>query len=106
MPGPDDREAGVAAALAGNKNGLAQVPPLPELPFGITPDQIAWMRDQFKTAAQEAVAYGIEEGAKRVAEKYGTYATVNVVANCVTAAAAVGILVALIAMLAGDDKKE
>ena len=85
-------DAGIAAALAGNRTGLAQVPPLPPAASKFSPEDLAWVRAQ----VADAVADGMEEGAKRIAAKYGTYAQVGLVAGLVTAAAAIGILIAVL----------
>jgi hypothetical protein len=92
MAQQDDQDAGVAAALAGIRTGLSQVPPLPPAASKFSPEDLAWVRAQ----VADAVADGMEEGAKRIVTKYGTYATVALVASLVTAATAVGILIAIL----------
>jgi hypothetical protein len=88
----DVPDVGVAAALAGNRTGLAEVPPLPPAASKFSPEDLAWVRAQ----VADAVADGMEEGAKRIVTKYGTYAKVGLVAGLVTAASAVAILVAIL----------
>jgi hypothetical protein len=94
-----DHDPGVATALA----GLRQVddepppPPVPPMVAAIGAETI----DYIKAQMSEAVAAGIDEGTKRVVEKYhledvAKWGKAAVFAQFVTAAAAVGILMTLL----------
>lgn len=86
-----DREPGVATALA----GFGQPADEPALPLPQT------TIDYIKAQMADAVSSGIEEGTKRVVEKYhleeiAKWGKAAVFAQFVTAAASVGILMTLL----------
>ncbi len=92
-----DQDAGMAAALAGVRELNEAVASRSKLsagepPFPITDEQLTWIRNQIALATAD----GIEEGAKRVAARYGTYAVVAVAAGVVAAVAATGMLIAVL----------
>jgi hypothetical protein len=92
-----DQDAGMAAALAGVRELNEAVAHRSKLsagepPFPINDEQLTWIRNQIALATAD----GIEEGAKRVATRYGTYGAVVVGASVVAAVAAVGILIAIL----------
>ncbi len=88
-----DREPGVATSLAGFGQAPADEPPALPLPQSTI--------DYIKAQMADAVSSGIEEGTKRVVEKYhlediAKWGKAAVFAEFVTAAAAVGILLTLL----------
>lgn len=86
-----EQDGGIAAALAGLR-AVDDEPPAPRPPSKFSPEDLAWVREQVEVA----FANGIEEGANRVAAKYGTYGKIVVGASIVTALSAVGILIAVL----------
>lgn len=92
----DQENTNVATALAGfgQPSGSAPIPPMIA---AIGPETL----DYIKAQVADAVASGIDEGTKRVVEKYhledvAKWGKAAVFAQFVTAAAAVGILLTLL----------
>ncbi len=92
----DQQNANVATALAGFGQSGSSAPPAGVAAM-VSPETL----DYIKAQVADAVASGIDEGTKRVVEKYhlediAKWGKAAVFAQFVTAAAAVGILMTLL----------
>lgn len=103
MPVVEEKDGGVATALAGYGQAGAQTD-VQAIP-GIPPEMLA----AIKSIAADSVSQGIEEGVKRVVDKYhledvATWGKASVILEGVTAFAAVGIFLWLVTQ-SGKDKE-